>query len=95
MQTLPENYTYPAIVADCYAEGIWVANFPDLSGCWCEGTTREEVIDRAPQTLGLYMAYREQSGLPQPSPSDREDLLRVAVGEVIQVSVIMADFRAT
>lgn len=91
--TLPECYAYPAVVADCYEGGVWVLNFPDLSGCWCEGISPEDVIEKAPRTLGDYLAFREKTGVP-PIPSDPAELAGAGVGAVVVITVCMNEYRS-
>lgn len=92
---LPETYTYPAVLSDCYEGGMWVIHFPDLSGCWYEGATREEVLDAGESLLGEYLAAREQFGLRLPVPSIRDTLVEAGVGAVVMVTVAMDEFRKT
>jgi predicted RNase H-like HicB family nuclease len=90
---LPDFYSYPAIVADCYEDGLWALNFPDLSGCWCEGRTSDEVMRMGEVTLGEYMACREKSGMELPLPGDAAELEKTRLGSVIIVTVVMEKFR--
>ena len=105
---LPPVYTYNAVVSDSYHgagrdgkdgedggdyDKLWVANFPGLSGCWCEGSGRDEVISLMEDTLGRYLAFRELSGLPLPEPSPADFLEDMEIGDVVSVSVDMSRFR--
>lgn len=94
VDSLPDAYSYPAIVADCYEGGMWVLNFPDLSGCWCEASTREEAVSLGRRTLGRYLADRERMGFPLPPPGDPCEFAQTGLGSVIIVHVTMDDFRS-
>lgn len=62
---------YPAIIHE--EEGYWV-EFPDLSGCFTNGSTLEETMEMAKEALGLYLVSLEENGQAIPAPSNIADI---------------------
>lgn len=62
---------YPAIIHE--EEGYWV-EFPDLSGCFTNGSTLEETMEMAKEALGLYLVSLEENGQAIPVPSNIADI---------------------
>lgn len=62
---------YPAIIHE--EEGYWV-EFPDLSGCFTNGSTLEETMEMAKEALGLYLVSLEENGQVIPAPSNIADI---------------------
>lgn len=64
-------YSFPALVSNSYEEGkLWVVNFPALNGCWVEGTSREDVVLRAPSVLAEYLSHAIDCGMTIPVPCE-------------------------
>ena len=78
---------YPAIIHE--EEGYWV-EFPDLSGCFTNGSTLEETMEMAKEALGLYLVSLEENGQTIPSPSNIAD---ISAGEG-QATYIYTDINA-
>ncbi len=84
------EYTFPAVVANGYDGGrLWVVNFPGLSGCWVEGQSREEVLERAPSALEEYIKCSLEAQWPIPEAPFEDELLAAGVGEVKLFTVRM------
>ena len=62
---------YPAIIHE--EEGYWV-EFPDLSGCFTNGSTLEETMEMAREALGLYLVSLAENNQPIPAPSKIADI---------------------
>ncbi len=62
---------YPAIIHE--EEGYWV-EFPDLSGCFTNGSTLEETMEMAREALGLYLVSLIEHGQEIPVPSSIADI---------------------
>lgn len=62
---------YPAVIHE--EEGYWV-EFPDLSGCFTNGSTLEETMEMAREALGLYLVSLIEHGQEIPAPSSIEDV---------------------
>lgn len=62
---------YPAIIHE--EEGYWV-EFPDLSGCFTNGSTLEETMEMAREALGLYLVSLMEHGQEIPTPSNIMDI---------------------
>lgn len=60
---------YPAIVHAEQEGGVWV-EFPDLDGCFSEGTTLAEAITNASDALGGYLCSLMDRGIDVPAASD-------------------------
>lgn len=78
---------YPAIIHE--EEGYWV-EFPDLSGCFTNGSTLEETMEMAKEALGLYLVSLEENGQTIPAPSNIAD---ISAGEG-QATYIYTDINA-
>ncbi|MEG1798966.1 MAG: type II toxin-antitoxin system HicB family antitoxin [Synergistaceae bacterium] len=84
---MKREYSYPAVIAGGYDGGrLWVANFPGLSGCWAEGESRDEVVSRAPDTLGMYIKSCIEAEIPIPEPLDAAELRSADVGEIMVIT---------
>lgn len=62
---------FPAIIHE--EEGYWV-EFPDLSGCFTNGSTLEETMEMAQEALGLYLVSLIEHGQEIPTPSKITDI---------------------
>ena len=62
---------YPAIIHE--EEGYWM-EFPDSSGCFTNGSTLEETMEMARETLGLYLVSLTENNQPIPAPSSIADI---------------------
>jgi len=58
---------YPAIIHK--ESGYWM-EFPDLSGCFTNGDTMEELMEMAQEAMGLYLSALIEDGTPLPDASD-------------------------
>lgn len=59
---------YPAIIHK-EDSGFWM-EFPDLSGCYTEGDTLEELMKNAEEALGAFLAVKMDYGEAVPEASD-------------------------
>lgn len=78
---------YPAIIHE--EDGYWV-EFPDLSGCFTNGSTLEETMEMAQEALGLYLVSLEENGQTIPAPSNLADI----VSDEGQTTYISTDMNA-
>lgn len=62
------KYAYPAIL-QLTDEGYYV-NFPDLEGCYTDGDTLPEALEKAEDVLALTLCDYEDNGQPIPAPFD-------------------------
>ncbi len=53
--------------------GFFVS-FPDLEGCFTQGSTMEECYEMAIDALGLTLSYLKENHLPIPSASNPQDI---------------------
>ena len=63
---------YPAIIHK-EEDGYWI-QFPDLSGCYTEGDTLEELLSNAEEVLGAFLAVKMEYKEDIPAASDISDL---------------------
>lgn len=77
---------YPAIF-HFEDDGYWV-EFPDLPGCFSEGSTVEEALVEASAALGGMLASMLDRGISFPAPSRPQD---VSADESSFVSLVVAD----
>lgn len=80
---------YPAIVHE--EDGYWV-EFPDLSGCFTNGSTLEETMEMAKEALGLYLVSLEEDGQTIPIPSNIADI-STEDGQTTYISTDMNAYR--
>jgi predicted RNase H-like HicB family nuclease len=63
-----DTYAYVIERAD---DGAFWAYLPDLPGCATSGASPEEVEQRLPEAIKLYLDYYHERGLPTPAPQAR------------------------
>ena len=83
-------FVYPAIFHK-EDETYWV-EFPDLSGCFTNGSTLEETMEMAKEALGLYLVSLEENGQTIPEPSNIADIL-TDEGQTTYISTDMNAYR--
>ena len=67
------KFVYPAIF-EAEDGGGYSVSFPDLPGCFTEGETIEEALERAKDAIGIYLSELESDGKEFPATSDPVDL---------------------
>ncbi len=80
---------YPAIIHE--EEGYWV-EFPDLSGCFTNGSTLEETMEMAREALGLYLVSLIEHGQEIPAPSSVTDV-QTEDGQITYISTDVDAYR--
>ena len=80
---------YPAVIHE--EDGYWV-EFPDLSGCFTNGSTLEETMEMAEEALGLYLVSLAENNQPIPAPSEMSDI-KSDDGQLTYVSTDMDAYR--
>lgn len=80
---------YPAIIHE--ENGYWV-EFPDLSGCFTNGSTLEETLEMAKEALGLYLVSLEENEQTIPVPSNIADI-STEEGQTTYISTDMNAYR--
>lgn len=80
---------YPAIIHE--EEGYWI-EFPDLSGCFTNGDTLEDVMEMAREALGLYLVSLAERDIEIPEPSNIADI-PASEGMTTYISTDMNDYR--
>jgi antitoxin HicB len=64
---------YPIRLRWLEADGVFVAEFPDLPGCLAYGTNVQEAYDKAREAKKEWLAVTIQQGYPVPLPTQEED----------------------
>lgn len=81
-----QKYIYPIVVYyETKNDGekpIWIGNFPGINGCWVEGDTKDEVIEKAPHILHEFASTCREYGLPLTVPPPVSELESANVGDV-------------
>lgn len=74
--------------------GFW-AECIELSGCFTQGDSREELLANAKEALNLYLDEPEGTAVTFPLPNDdiTTDVLRVPVDPKIALSVLLRKYR--
>jgi len=80
---------YPAIIHE--EDGFWV-EFPDLDGCFTNGSTLEETMEMAQEALGLYLVSLMEHGQEIPVPSLIADV-HTEDGQITYVSTDVDAYR--
>lgn len=80
---------YPAIIHK--EDGYWV-EFPDLDGCFTNGSTLEETMEMAREALGLYLVSLMEHAQEIPAPSAITDV-HAEDGQVTYVSTDVDAYR--
>lgn len=76
------RYEYPAVIK--YDDGVYYLNFPDLSGCFTDGSTLKEVLENGEDALKTMLSYYESIGKEPKSPSGINDI-QLGVGEIVSL----------
>ena len=79
---------YPAIF-EKDEEGYFVS-FPDLDGCFTEGSTLAEAVEMAEEVLGLFITSLVERGIKVNEPSD---IRTIKTGENTFASIIITDLQ--
>ena len=87
------KYLYPAIFTldktDAnYPDGVYLVEFPDISGCFTDGETLDEAYSMAEDALNLMLCSMEDREQVIPKPSNPKD---IKCDENSFVSLIEAD----
>mgnify|MGYP001190362933 CR=1 FL=1 len=45
-------------------DGMWIAECPSVSGCFSQGTSRDEAIRNVQDTIKLCLEVRAEKGMP-------------------------------
>jgi predicted RNase H-like HicB family nuclease len=69
--------SYAYVIERAEDGGYW-AYLPDLPGCTTTADTPEEVEQRIPEAVELYLSYYRDRGVPSPSPEARVGTLSAA-----------------
>ncbi|MEX5286309.1 type II toxin-antitoxin system HicB family antitoxin [Selenomonas sputigena] len=67
------KYVYPALF-HLEDDGIFFISFPDLDGCFTQGTSIAEGMAMAADALNLMLWHMEEEHLTIPEPSSLQDL---------------------
>lgn len=65
---------YPAIIHE--EDGAYWVEFPDLDGCYSDGSTLAEAAVNAEEALGLYLCSLMERGQEVPAASDLQSIDR-------------------
>lgn len=68
------KFIYPAVIRKL-ENGYYRADFPDLCGCYAEGKTMDDAIDRAKEAEREWIELELSEELPLPPRSDPEEIL--------------------
>ena len=67
------KYVYPALFHP-EDDGIFFISFPDLDGCFTQGSSIAEGMDMAADALNLMLWHMEEERMPIPEPSPLQKL---------------------
>ncbi len=81
---MEQTYIYPIVIYEetCADAPLWIGNFPGLNGCWVEGASRENVLEKAPGVLCEYVSACIATEWPLPQAPDADELRKAGAGAV-------------
>lgn len=62
---------YESIITWDQADGIFVVEVPELSGCKAHGSTKREALERAEQAVSLWLETARSQGREIPNPKGK------------------------
>ena len=62
------TYKYEIILYWSEADGVFVAEVPELPGCMAHGDTQQEALDHVNQAMALWIDTAREFGDPVPEP---------------------------
>ena len=62
------TYKYEIILYWSEADGVFVAEVPELPGCMAHGDTQQAALDHVNQAMALWIDTAEEFGDPVPEP---------------------------
>jgi len=63
-------------------DGVFIASCPSLSGCWSQGTTRDEALKNITDAIEGYLESLRKNGDPIP-PSISEEVIEIPVRKAV------------
>ena len=73
------QYAYTIILDPDPEEGVYAVTVPALPGCFTQGKTVEEAVERAKEALSLHVEGLIAQGLPVPEETERPQAIVVTV----------------
>lgn len=67
---------YLAIIEEDEEQGLFFASFPDAPGCVADGTSQDDVLDKAADALSEWVADEIGDGRAAPTPRSYGQLLK-------------------
>jgi predicted RNase H-like HicB family nuclease len=65
----PEQHErYRCLVREVPGEAMWVAEFPDVPGCFATGKTRAEALEASDEALARWLDRADKLGISRPKP---------------------------
>lgn len=69
------NYRYEIILYWSSADGVFVAEVPELPGCMAHGDSQEDAIRNVKEAIALWIATATEFGDPVPEPQGERRML--------------------
>ena len=69
------TYKYEIILYWSEADGVFVAEVPELPGCMAHGDTQQAALDHVNQAMALWIDTAEEFGDPVPEPKGERLML--------------------
>ncbi len=73
------RYTYTIILDPDPEEGVYAVTIPALPGCFTQGKTVAEAIERAKEAISLHIEGLIAHGLPVPEETEHPQAILVTV----------------
>lgn len=70
---------YTIVVEPNSSEGIYTVSVPALPGCFTQGATLEQCIERAREAITAWIADAEAAGEPVPEETERPQAITILV----------------
>ena len=71
--------SYTVVLHPDPESGGYGVEVPALPGCFTQGRTREEALERAREAIGVHIAGLRADGEPVPEEREQPELVRVQV----------------
>lgn len=88
------KYVYAALLEPGATEGWYIVSFPDLPGCYSQGTDLAHALTMAQSGLKQWVEYHKDKNIPLPVATDIKSLTADGDGFFTYITADVKDSRA-
>ncbi len=88
------NHVYAALLEPGEIEGWYIVSFPDLPGCYSQGTSLAHALTMAQSGLKQWIEYHKDKNIPLPASSDIKTIKVDGDGFLTYIAAEVKDNRA-